>query len=304
MTTKLAVLLLLFCTGTITHAQDPHFTQFYVSPLYTNPANAGTGQLDGKQAARFGLQYRNQYGKRMEQTAFSYDQKSIKLKGGIGITALLDYTNRPGTLKNHNIGLNYAYQLIVNKQKNINLSSGVGFEMCFSSAQNYLFLDRNTLVTTLIPANGKDKFSRLHAGFLLTGKKFYGGFSLHNLFNSENNIFSNSNELIFTRYTLYGGYEFKINKLGITPQCMLQKQGQYSELVLNSNFNLKSFTLGAGFRMNEYYYDRHSALNGNIGYNFKNFKIMYSYDNWDTNLRKFPRYSHEFTALYFIKTKN
>lgn len=57
--------LLFMCIGAaVTNkstAQDPHFTQFYASPLYMNPAAAGSATHDGAAAARTIAQYRNQW---------------------------------------------------------------------------------------------------------------------------------------------------------------------------------------------------------------------------------------------------
>ncbi len=50
-----ASVLFLFQSKT-SFSQDPEFTQFYATPIYTNPAMAGTGQCDG--GGRAVLNYR------------------------------------------------------------------------------------------------------------------------------------------------------------------------------------------------------------------------------------------------------
>src|SRR5205085_9109880 len=57
---KKLILLLLTVTAcvNIASAQDPHFSQFYYSPLTVNPAM--TGSIEG--TWRVGINYRNQWG--------------------------------------------------------------------------------------------------------------------------------------------------------------------------------------------------------------------------------------------------
>src|SRR5579871_6216536 len=52
------ILFALILVSSIARAQDPHFSQFYLSPLTLNPALAG----DIDETYRAGAIYRNQYG--------------------------------------------------------------------------------------------------------------------------------------------------------------------------------------------------------------------------------------------------
>ena len=67
------------------YAQDPEFTQFYASPVYTNPAMAGTAFCGRQSAGRYSINYRNQW-PRLPGTFrtfnASYDQHYDKIGGG------------------------------------------------------------------------------------------------------------------------------------------------------------------------------------------------------------------------------
>ena len=81
----LIVGLIVLCLDT--KAQDPHFSQFYANPLYTNPALAGTVVCP-----RFSLSYRDQWPALGAFKTFSasYDQYFDALSGGIGVMVMSD----------------------------------------------------------------------------------------------------------------------------------------------------------------------------------------------------------------------
>src|SRR5690606_36357151 len=97
-------------------AQDPEFTQFYATPIYTNPAFAGTGACDG--GGRAVLNYRNQWPSlpgTFVTKAASWDQHFDNIGGGIGLLVLDDRAGE-GLLTNTYVSAIYSYQLAVNKK--------------------------------------------------------------------------------------------------------------------------------------------------------------------------------------------
>jgi Type IX secretion system membrane protein PorP/SprF len=85
--------LLIFCClilrGSVAYGQDPVFSQWYASPLQTNPAFAGTNQ-----APFIALNYRMQYpsfnnGAAYSTFAASYDQALNRSNSSIGISVML-----------------------------------------------------------------------------------------------------------------------------------------------------------------------------------------------------------------------
>ena len=113
-----ATLLLLvgFFAALSVNAQDPELTQYYASPLYTNPAMAGTGTCAG--GGRVALNYRNQWPSlpgTFLTTVASYDQHFDKIGGGIGLI-LMDDRAGEGLLTSTSVSAVYSYQLRVNRK--------------------------------------------------------------------------------------------------------------------------------------------------------------------------------------------
>src|SRR5210317_1639480 len=100
-------------------AQVPEFSQFYATPIYTNPAMAGTGQCQrGGGGGRAVLNYRNQWPSlpgTFVTTAASYDQHFEEINGGIGLMAVRDVAGE-GLLTTTQFSAIYSYQLVVTRK--------------------------------------------------------------------------------------------------------------------------------------------------------------------------------------------
>jgi type IX secretion system PorP/SprF family membrane protein len=90
-----------------THAQDPVFSQPFLSPVYLNPAATGAGDYD----LRFSAIYRRQWWSipsQISYTAVSVDKYVPSLHGGFG---LLGTNSSEGYLKKTGIYGSYAYTI-------------------------------------------------------------------------------------------------------------------------------------------------------------------------------------------------
>lgn len=81
------ILFLMVCIGPLmSYAQDVHYSQFYLSPLTTNPSNTGNFAGDWRLAGNFRNQWRS-LGRPFVSTSFSYDQNfyvyNEQLSGGL-----------------------------------------------------------------------------------------------------------------------------------------------------------------------------------------------------------------------------
>ncbi len=95
----LLLLLVTVCAGTLgARAQDPLFSQAFLSPIYLNPAATGAGDFD----LRFSAMYRRHWWtvpSSITYSAVSVDKYMPSLKGGIGLMATHStegYLNRTG----------------------------------------------------------------------------------------------------------------------------------------------------------------------------------------------------------------
>lgn len=101
----LPVLLMICFFQNKTKAQDPVFTQAYLSPIYLNPAATGAGEYD----LRVSAIYRRQWWtipSQMQHMAFSIDKFVPKINSGLG---LLVSNSTEGYLKKTGIYGSYSY---------------------------------------------------------------------------------------------------------------------------------------------------------------------------------------------------
>src|SRR6187551_3073186 len=124
-------------------AQDPHFSQFFASPLTLNPAF--TGKFDG--TLRIAGNYRNQwpaFNNVYTTSTLSVDFDILKNKlpyfdrWGVGILALTDQAGS-GLIKNNYLGISTAYHKSLDEDGFKQL--GIGFQGTYGQKR----LDRNKL---------------------------------------------------------------------------------------------------------------------------------------------------------------
>ncbi|MEI9943772.1 MAG: PorP/SprF family type IX secretion system membrane protein [Chitinophagaceae bacterium] len=102
---KTVAVILLLCIINNVKAQDPVFTQAFLSPIYLNPAATGAGEFD----LRVSAIYRRQWWtipSQMQYMAFSVDKFVPSINSGIG---LLVANSTEGYLKKTGIYGSYAY---------------------------------------------------------------------------------------------------------------------------------------------------------------------------------------------------
>lgn len=243
--TTLIILAFIF-KGFDLDAQDPHFSQFYISPLTLNPALTGMKNGDVRVAAN----YRRQWATVSEP----YQTMSIAadyniLRGSIGDNmmgvGLLVFNDKAGTssLRRTKIAASLGYS------QNVGIEGAyisIGFEggliqqsinpnkLLFESQYDGSSLNENI-------GNGEDfvKTSILNfdmaagLGWSYTPDKytsFYAGGSVSHL-NQPDMSFLGSGDNLKMKYTLYGGAEFRLNGyLSILPRAVVLKQGAHSEI--------------------------------------------------------------------------
>ena len=113
-------------------AQDVHFSQYYASPIFMNPAT--TGSFDGKMRAA--INYRNQWltvGKPYSTYSASYEISLLKKKQstnylGIGLNFLQDKAGL-AAFKRTQINLAVAYNAQLNEANNIALGIQGGYDL-------------------------------------------------------------------------------------------------------------------------------------------------------------------------------
>jgi len=103
----LLVAVLLMSCGMMVRAQDPIFSQAYLSPIYLNPAATGAGEHD----LRFSAIYRRQWWtipSQFSYTALSVDKYIPSLRGGFGLLAT---HSSEGYLRQTGVYGSYSYTI-------------------------------------------------------------------------------------------------------------------------------------------------------------------------------------------------
>ena len=316
---KFLALFALAISATPLLAQDPHFSQFFASPLTLNPAF--TGKFDG--SWRLAANHRDQWPsipKAYVTTSASLDFAILKSKipqgdvFGIGISGLSDQSADAALKLNYgSISLSYHKALDEDGYNTI----GAGFQTTYSSA----ILDRNKLTfedqltqngftnpTQEVFSNGTSQnYFDINAGVLYSGSSngsnnYYLGFSIYHI-NKPNLSFIDKSWTLASRMTVHGGGSFPVgNNLSIFTSAIYQMQNKASELVLGGALsvlangdetNPTSVYIGSWMRVND-------AVIPYVGLEFNGLRVGASYDINTSGLKAATasRGGSEFSLIY------
>lgn len=293
------VLLTFLCSSLFLKAQDPHFSQFFSSPLTLNPAL--TGKFDG--TLRVAGNYRNQwpaFNNVYTTSTISIDlpilQKHLPENDtwGIGVLALTDKAGG-GILTNNYLGISTAYHKALNEDGYSQI--GAGFQATYGQKK----LDNSKLFTEdmLTPfgftgvssdnifdeRNPSISYFDINAGIIYTGSSsdrnnYYIGGSVYHI-NRPKESFLNGSWTVNPRATVTAGGYFPVSDiLTFHTSAIYQVQSKASETVfggalaagLNTDeVNPSAIYGGAWIRLND-------AIIPYIGLEFSGLRIGATYD--------------------------
>lgn len=259
---KIIHLLVFVMVMACANAQDPHFSQFYSSPLTLNPAF--TGKFEG--IWRFAANHRDQWPsipKAYVTTSSSVDFPILKNKLpegdvlGIGISALSDQSS------NNALKLNYG-SMSLSYHKALDESSyntiGIGFQGTYSTlglditkltfedelTQNGFSQGTSAEYLGVNPLTGNNRnYFDMNAGLLYSGSSngennYYVGMSMYHI-NRPKVSFKDRNWNLTSRLTVHGGGSFAVSDVvGVNVSLIQQFQNKASETVLGGNLSLNA----------------------------------------------------------------
>jgi type IX secretion system PorP/SprF family membrane protein len=296
---------------------DPHFTQYYVYPSWTNPAL--TGAFDG--AYRVSGIYRTQWGNvstpynTQGATAEFTTDKNLNL----GVS-LLNQTAGDGGYRYTTGYGSLAYtglRLGAKEQHRVQLGMQVGVIQRRFDRTKLKFGDQWNPITGFNPSNvSADVFERnsstsfdVGAGILYfnsspdTKANFYGGYSAAHLTKPTDVFSGTGNADLPMRHTVHAGMRIKVNPtLSITPNALYLKQGTATEKMLGVFASLKAaeetdFLFGGNYRFDD-------AVTPFAGFSHKGFVVGLSYDVNVSDLGRVANGSNSFElSLSFIGKK-
>ncbi|MGG9971313.1 PorP/SprF family type IX secretion system membrane protein [Ferruginibacter sp. SUN002] len=299
---KLRNIFLFICTLLLINtvkAQDPHFSQFFSSPLTLNPAF--TGKFDG--IFRLAANHRDQWPsipKAYVTTSGSVDfgilKKALPENDilGIGFSGLSDQS-ADNALKLNFGSLSMSYHKALDEEGNNTF--GAGIQATYSSLNldvtKLRFEDQLTAngftkpTTSEVLTNGSTQnYFDVNAGLLFSGSStgennYYFGASVYHI-NQPAVGFIDQLWLLQPRLTIHGGYSTPIDdKNGFHSSAIFQYQNQASEFVAGGAFSrrlndvdnekVSNLYLGAWYRLKD-------AVIPYVGLEFNNILLGFSYD--------------------------
>ena len=320
---KISLLIFAAFISVCTYAQDPHFSQFFASPLTLNPAF--TGKFDGQW--RLAVNHRDQWPsipKAYVTTSGSFDFSVMKDKlpagdvFGIGISGLSDASANDQLKLNYgSLSLSYHKALDEDGYNTI----GAGFQGTYSS----LTLDEGKLTfedmlrqngftgarTDFLTNGNNHNYFDVNAGILFSGSSnginnYYAGVSVYHV-NRPKVGFKEQNYLLANRITLHGGGSVPVaDALTLNASFIYQSQSKASETTLGGALaynlnkdesNPSSIFIGSWLRLND-------ALIPYVGLEVGGLRIGASYDVNISSLKTATasRGGSEFSLIY-IKRK-
>lgn len=284
-----SILIFWMAAITVVQAQDPVFTQFYLAPVYLNPAMTGLSP-----AARINANYRYQYtgfGAAYRTLTLGVDQYVPSLNSGFGFQLTADEAGA-GILSNTSFKASYSFELRFRSDIRIKLGAQAGAHQIGLDREKLIFGDQLDPINGLVfqegmpPATGEDLtntskwYPSVEFGVLAHADKWYGGLALHNINTPDISLLDrNENGNLPMRITIHGGYQLDLaagyNKSSINPYFLYTTQRQFYQVQIGGIYAFNDLQLGLGFRQTSSNAD---AVLISIGA-FKEFiRVGYSYD--------------------------
>jgi type IX secretion system PorP/SprF family membrane protein len=288
----------ILCIAFYASAQDPHFSQFFSSPLTLNPAL--TGKFDG--TLRVSGNYRNQwpaFNNVYTTSTLSVDFGILKNRlpdfdtWGVGILALTDKAGG-GILTNNYVALSTSYHKALDENGFQQL--GIGFQGSYGQkrldASKLVFEDQLTpfgftgVTQDILNADNLNiNYFDLNAGIIYTGStyaqnNFYVGASMYHI-NRPKESFKGGNWNIATRTTISAGGYFPVaENITLHASGIYQLQNKASETTIGGalaaaidpeSVNPSNFYIGSWFRVND-------AIIPYLGLEFGGMRLGATYD--------------------------
>lgn len=288
------VALMIIAPGKIM-AQDPVFSQFYLSPVQLNPGLAGLTE-----DPRFAANYRNQYpgfNNAYRTYALSYDQLFSGMKAGIGGWLLADDAG-DGILKTLKAAGIFSYRIRLNN--NLYAKSGIeaGIVQSTLNWDKLVFGDQiDDYMGTISPGGipfpteevAPEKntvlYPDLGIGMIVYGGDLYTGLSIRHLNRPDPDfllINSNLSPRIPMRWTFHAGGSWPIfdgifsgYDVEFSPSIILVTQGPFNQINGGFTVDAEMITMGIHYRLSS---GRSEALIGSIGLRTNRLRIGYSFD--------------------------
>jgi type IX secretion system PorP/SprF family membrane protein len=310
-------LVLLIASCITCKAQDPHFSQYFSSPLTLNPAT--TGFFDGDY--RIALNERQQWwniGASYNTTSLSADFKILSEQipqfdtFGVGFSGIFDKSLN-GALYSNYLSASVAYHKSLADEGKQTLALGIQAtfadrfidfsKLSFASQFNVDFFDPS-LPVNIGNSYNDTKYLEINAGLLYTlhinKDNYYLGTSLYHINRPIERIYDPAGYKVPFRITAHSGGEININSLSsvLFSGVYMNQGGIYDNLIgaayafkLDNDFDYTKIYLGAWYRVNESYIPY-------IGIDFNNFSAGVNYSLSALSVNSYHPATFEFSLIF------
>ena len=307
---KIVCLNVLLMAGLCSAAQDIHFSQFFNSPLTTNPANTG---FIPDADFRIGANYRNQWTNVLNvpyKTMSVWGDAQVfrdKFENGwLGLGGLILSDNAgSGGLRSDKVYGSVAYHQMLGNSSLLSAGFNLGYaskrvdqaNLKFPSQFNGKFFDAS-ISSGVQFTNLNVSYFDMQVGFnyaYFPDEDVYinGGYSVHHVNKPTESFFGDNTEAgkIPMRHIGFVNGIFKLNsRVIINPNVYFTTQAKAVELTggINANYNLSEFgekQLIAGL-----YYRNKDAIIPMAGFETNNLVFTFSYDATVSSLKSFNNY--------------
>lgn len=287
--------------------QDLHFSQFFNSPLTTNPANTG---FIPDSDYRLGAHYRNQWAQiPVPYTTISmYGDAQLfrdRLESGwVGLGGVI-LQDRAGTgaLTSTKLYGSAAYHQMLGNTGLLSAGFNVGFSakrinpasLTFDNQWNGKFFDVNTPSGETFNSNTVSypdmQVGLNYAWFPTDDLYVHGGVSVHHVNRPRETFFRATPDYdnrLAPRYIAFLDAVIKLNNQWIiTPAAYFSMQSKATNAMagLHANFNVSGD--GDQQLIGGLYYRAGDAIIPMIGYQWRNFTFMFAYDATQSTIRNF-----------------
>ena len=292
------------------HAQDLHFSQFFNSPLTTNPANTG---FIPDADFRIGAHYRNQYSSIMStpyKTMSIYGDAQVfrdRLESGwlgLGGVILRDVAGS-GSLTSTKIYGSVAYHQMLGNSSLLTAGFNLGWankridqtQLKFPDQFDGKFFDAHIPTSVYLTKNNIGYFDvqagMNYAYFPTENVYVNAGYSIHHI-NQPFESFIDSSASVTRVPIRHIGFMNAILKLNeniiINPNAYFTTQAKASELVLGLNGAYNLSGNGEKQLIGGLYYRLGDAIVPMIGFELNNVRFTFSYDVTVSSLHNFNGY--------------
>jgi len=291
-----SLLILLLSVGffSVSHAQDPQYSQFYSNLVLLNPAFTGSGI-----GPRVAMNYRAQWvgiPGYYKQFAVSFDSpiSFLGTNQGVGLTFSSDVAGE-GDLTRLDIILNYAYQIDINDDHTLRFGLSGGIQQASINFFKLRFPDQiddrdGFVFPTNEPGLGGGLSESnirpdVNAGIAYYNPYAWLGVTINHITEPEQRFYPNiplppdqlEGAKLPRKFTVTGGLRLPVggirnpNRIKISPAFLFKVQGQFFQVDAGVYLDIEPMVFGVWYRHQD-------ALIGLIGFRKGVFSFGYSYD--------------------------